>query len=430
MLIKHITADAVDQTITLQWWIQNIRTSGKIAFVELRDGTGYIQCVIEKKVLGEEDFDTLTACGIESALELTGTVSKHPKYDEYELQVSGFSIISQTNDYPLGTKDDHGVEFLFDNRHLHLRSKKQWAIQKIRDTIIHATYDRMRNHDYTKIDSPIFTPTCAEDSTELYQVEHTNGEQMFLSQTGQMYIEAAIAGHRNVYDFGPVFRAEKSKTRRHLNELRMMDAETAFCDNTQNMDLQEDLMKYVISQVLTQNTQELALIDRDTSKLEACLQTAWPRKTHADVVSELQALGSDIQAGEDLGGDDEEMLMNTYETPIFVTNFPLEIKAFYMPEDPAHPGTAKCSDLLAPEGYGEVFGGSERIGDYETLKQKIIDQWYDLADYQWYLDTRKYGGVTTSGFGFGLERLVRWICGLHHIRETIPFPRYHNRITP
>lgn len=245
-----------------------------------------------------------------------------------------------------------------------------------------------------------------------------------------MYIEAAIAGHGRVYDFGPVFRAEKSKTRRHLNELWMMDAETAFCDNDQNMDIQEALIKYVISQVLATRKEELTILTRDIEALTRCVESERPRITHAEIVKQLQAMGSDIQDGEDLGGDDEEMLMNHYQTPIFVTNFPLAIKAFYMPEDPAYPGTAKCSDLLAPQGFGEVIGGSERIGDAATLQARIEAQGYDLADYQWYLDTRTYGGVTTSGFGFGLERLVRWICDLHHIREAIPFPRYHNRITP
>jgi len=429
MLIKHIWSDQVWQEAQLQWWIAHIRVSGKIAFVNLRDGTGYMQCVIVKEEVGEEQFDALKDCGIESAISLTWEISKHPKKEEYELQVKNIEILSVAKDYPLGTKE-HGVEFLFDQRHLYLRSKSQRAIQRVRDTIIHATYDWMRDHDYIKIDSPIFTSTCAEDSTELYKTEHTNGETMYLSQTGQMYIEAAIAGHRNVYDFGPVFRAEKSKTRRHLNELWMMDAETAFADNDQNMDIQESMVKFIVSEVLRLNTPELELLERDIEQLQKTVSEPFARKLHADVVTELQAMWSDIKDGEDLGADDEEILMNKYDVPIFVTNYPVDIKAFYMPEDPNHPGTARCSDLLAPGGHGEVIGGSERIADYETLKQKVIDQWYNLADYQWYLDIRKYGGVTTSGFGFGLERLVRWICDLHHIRETIPFPRYHNRITP
>lgn len=429
MLIKDISADHVDQVVELQWWIDQTRSSWKIAFIVLRDGTGYIQCIVEKKVVWDELFDQLTGCGIESALELSGTISKHPKKEEYELQVAWATIISVSKEYPLGQKE-HGVEFLYDNRHLHLRTKRQRAIQRVRDTIIHATYDWMRNNNYTKIDSPVFTPTCAEDSTELYAVEHTNGEQMFLSQTGQMYIEAAIAGHRNVYDFWPVFRAEKSKTRRHLNELWMMDAETAFCDNEQNMDIQESLVKFMIGEVLRVRWPELEILERDTALLQSWIDAEIPRITHAEVVKQLQAMWSDIKDGEDLGWDDEEMLMNHYKTPIFVTNFPLEIKAFYMPEDPAHPWTAKCSDFLAPEGFGEVIGWSERLGDYDELLARIKKHWYDIEDYQRYLDIRKYGGVTTSWFWFGLERLVRWMCGLHHIRESIPFPRYHNRITP
>ncbi len=429
MLISHIQQTDVGQSIDLQGWIAQIRSSGKIAFILLRDGTGYLQCVIELGSVGDEVFNQLICCGIESAVALSGVVSLHPKSGAFELQVKNVQVISQAKDWPLGQKDDHGVEFLFDNRHLHLRAQSQWAILRIRDTLIHATYDWMRAHHFTKIDAPIFTPTCAEDSTELYEVTHTNGEKMFLSQTGQMYIEAAIAAHRNVYDFGPVFRAEKSKTRRHLNELWMMDAEMAFCDFRGNMEIQEQLIYFMIQEILKKNRNELTMLGRDISKLEA-ITLPFPRMTHAEVVKKLQELWSDIKDGEDLWADDEELLMNTFDQPLFVTNFPLAIKAFYMPEDPDHPGTAKCSDLLAPEGYGEVIGGSEREGNYEILKQKIIDRGYDLQEYARYLDIRKYGGVTTSGFGFGLERLVRWLCGLHHIRETIPFPRYHNRITP
>lgn len=430
MLIQDITKDHIDQSVNFQWRIDQKRWSGKIQFVVIRDGTGYLETVVELTAAGDETFASVKDCGIESVVEFTGTLKAHFKKEgAFELQVTSAKILNVAKDYPLGQKD-HGVEFLFDNRHLHLRSQSQWAIQRVRDTIIHATYDWMRDHIYTKIDSPIFTPTCAEDSTELYEVTHTNGEQMFLSQTGQMYIEAAIAGHRNVYDFWPVFRAEKSKTRRHLNELWMMDAETAFCDNNQNMDIQASLIKFIVSEVLRLRASELKILWRDVEKLAKTASEPFPRRPHADVVKELQKLWSDIKDGEDLGADDEQLLMDQYDVPLFVTNFPLEIKAFYMPEDPEHPGTAKCADLLAPEWHGEVIGGSEREFDYEILKQKIIDHGYDLEEYQWYLDIRKYGWVQTSGFGFGLERLVRWICDLHHIREAIPFPRYHNRITP
>lgn len=427
-LIKKIDAGFVWKKVELTGWIVHIRFSGKIGFVEFRDGTGFIQCIVEEKNVWENNFDNLKNCGIESAIKVVGTVSKHPKKDEFEIQTESVEIISLAKDYPFGQKE-HGVEFLFDNRHLYLRSKSQWAIQRIRDEIIHATYDWMKNNDYTKIDSPIFTSTCAEDSTSLYETEHTNGEKMYLNQTGQMYIEAAIAWHRNVYDFGPVFRAERSKTRRHLNELWMMDAETAFCDHEMNMEIQEDLICFIVEQVLKNKKAELEIIERDIEKLEK-VQKPFLRKKHCDVIKELQEMWSDIKDGEDLWADDEALLTNKYEKPIFVTNYPLEIKAFYMPEDPENPGTAKCSDLLAPEWYWEVIWGSERIWDYEILKQKILDHGYDLKDYDWYLDIRKYWWVTTSWFWFGLERLVMWICGLQHIREAIPFPRYHNRITP
>jgi len=428
MLVKKINADHTDQEVDFQGWIVHLRVSGKIAFLELRDGSGTIQCIVEEKIVGNEKFEEIKSCGIETSLSITGIISKHPKKDEFELQTKNFEIITKTKNYPIGQKE-HGVDFLFDHRHLHLRSPRQIAIQKVRNTIIYATYDRMRDNDFTKIDAPIFTPTCAEDSSDLYEVEHTNGEKMFLSQSGQLYIEAAIQWHRQVFDFWPCFRAEKSKTRRHLNELWMMDAEMAFVGINGSINIQENLTYYIIQQVLKLNRKDLEIIGRDISKLEL-IKSKFLRKTHAEVVKELQEMGSDIKDWEDLGADDETMLMNKYDQPMFVTNYPKEIKAFYMPEDPEHPGTVKCADLLAPEGYGEVIGGSERLFDYDILKKKIIDNWYDLADYQRYLDLRKYGGVQSSGFGFWLERLVTWLCGLPHIRESIPFPRYANRITP
>ncbi len=290
MLISHITSQDVGKEVTLQGWIAHSRSSGKIAFVELRDGSGYIQCIIEPGKIGDEAFAEITACGIESAISVTATIAKHPKKEEYELHVTAIKVLSAAKDYPLGQKDDHGVEFLFDMRHLYLRAKSQWAIQRVRDTIIHATYDRMRANDYTKIDSPIFTPTCAEDSTSLYETTHTNDEKMYLTQTGQMYIEAAIAGHRNVYDFGPVFRAERSKTRRHLNELWMMDAETAFCDNDQNMNIQESLIKFIVGEVVRLRTPELHMLERNIENLQKTFDQPFLRKTHAEVVIELQSM--------------------------------------------------------------------------------------------------------------------------------------------
>lgn len=430
MLIKYIDSSYVWKQVDLKWRAAHIRASWKIAFVELRDWSGFIQCIIEKNNIWEENFDEIKSCGMESVFEIYWEVSKHPKKDEYEIQVKEIKILQKTNNFPLWSKDDHWVEFLFDNRHLHLRSKKQRAIQRVRDTIIHSTYDRFRKNDYTKIDAPIFTPNACEWTTTLYEVEHTNWEKMYLSQSGQLYIEAAIQWHGRVYDFGPCFRAERTKTRRHLNELWMMDAETAFCDNDQNMKIQEELVYFIIQEVLRLNRKELEIIWRDISKLEN-IKIPFERKTHAEVVKELQAMWSDIWDRDDLWWDDEEMLMNKYDQPIFITNYPKEAKAFYMPEDENLPGTVRCSDMLAPEGYGEVIWGSERIWDYEILKKKIEeDPELNLEDWSRYLDLRKYGWVTTSGFGYWLERMVRWLCGLHHIRECIPFPRYHNRITP
>lgn len=429
-LISHIDSTQVGQQITLQGWIQTIRSSGKLCFLELRDGSGYIQCVAEINSLGEDKFKELESCGIESSLQITGTVSKHPKKEEFELQVSDYHIYTKTNDYILGTKDDHGPEFLFDNRHLYLRSKSQIAIQKIRNTIIYATYDWMRDNGFTKIDAPIFTPNAAEWTTELYEVEHVNGEKMYLSQTGQLYIEAAMFGVGRVFDFGPVFRAEKSKTRRHLNEFWMMDAEIPFIQQEENMQIQEDLLKYLITKVLEINGKEFAVLARDTKPLEDIVNKPWLRMTHQEFVTDLQAKGFDVQQGDDIGSDTEMQYMEMVDTPIFLTHFPMGIKAFYTKEDPNMPGYALCSDLLAPEGCGEIVGSSTRDDDYNVLLQKIKDHGLDPATFEWYLDLRKYGSVPHAGFGYGLERLVRWFCGLHHIRETIPFPRYANRITP
>lgn len=429
-LVSHITADNVWNSLTIQGRIQTIRSSGKLCFIELRDGSGYIQCVAEINSLGDSSFKTLEWLGIESSLSLTGTVSKHPKKDEYELQVSAYEVIWPAKDYPLGTKDDHGPEFLFDNRHLYLRSKSQIAIQKIRHTIIKATYDWMSDHGFTKIDAPIFTPNACEGTTELYSVEHVNGETMYLSQSGQLYIEAAMYGVGRCFDFGPVFRAEHSKTRRHLNEFWMMDAEMPFVQQEENMQIQEDLLKYIITQVLTKHIQEFVILGRDIAPLQAIVNKPRPRMTHVEFVDDLIAKGFDVKQGDDIWSDIEMQYMAMVDTPIFLTHFPMGIKAFYTKEDPNMPWYALCSDLLAPEWCGEVIGSSTRDDDYEVLLSKIKAHGLDPAVFDRYLDLRKYGSVPHAGFGYGLERLVRRFCGLHHIRETIPFPRYVNRIRP
>lgn len=335
-LISHITSSLVDTEITLFGWVQNIRSSGKVAFVELRDGSGYIQCVAEPQYLGDT-FEEFAALGQESSLSITGIVSKHPKKDEYELQVRSFHIFGLAKDYPLGTKDDHGPEFLFDNRHLYLRSKSQVAIQRVRDTIIFATYQWMKDNGFTKIDAPIFTPNAAEGTTELYEVEHVNGETMYLSQTGQLYIEAAMYGVGRVFDFGPVFRAEKSKTRRHLNEFWMMDAEMPFVQQEENMQIQEDMLKYIIRQVIEKNAKDLTLLGRDATPLQSILDKPWIRMTHAQWVDDLIAKGFEVKQGDDVGSDIEMQYMEMVDTPIFVTHFPMGIKAFYTKEDPNMP---------------------------------------------------------------------------------------------
>lgn len=429
-LISHLTLDSVGQSVTINGWIQNTRSSGKLCFIELRDGSGYIQCVSEINTLGEDNFKTLESLGIESSLSVTGIVSKHPKKDEFELQVSEYKIFGKSQDYPLGTKADHGPEFLFDHRHLYLRSKSQVAIQRVRDTIIHATYDWMRDHGFTKIDAPIFTPNACEGTTDLYSVEHVNGETMYLSQSGQLYIEAAMYGVGRVFDFGPVFRAENSQTRRHLNEFWMMDAEIPFIQQEENMQIQEELLKYIITKVLEKNNKDLATLERDISPLEHIVSVPWKRMTHVEFVEDLIAKGFDVQQGDDIGSDIEMQYMAMVDTPIFLTHFPMGIKAFYTKEDPNMPWYALCADLLAPEWCGEVIGSSTRDDDYDILLQKIKDHDLDPTIFEWYLDLRKYGTVPHAGFGYGLERLVRWFCGLHHIRETIPFPRYANRIRP
>jgi asparaginyl-tRNA synthetase len=429
-LISTIDANSINQELTICGWIQHIRSSWKLCFIEIRDWSGYIQCIGTINTLGEEKIKILESLGIESSLSITGTISKHPKKDEYELQISDYHIFGYAKDYPLGTKDDHGPEFLFDHRHLYLRSKSQIAIQRVRDTIIHATYDRMRDHWFTKIDAPIFTPNACEGTTELYEVKHVNGEIMYLSQSGQLYIEAAMYGVGRCFDFGPVFRAEHSKTRRHLNEFWMMDAEIPFVQQEENMQIQEDLLKYIITEVLKKNAIDFITLERDVSILENIVNKPRPRITHNEFVSDLIAKGFDVKQGDDIGSDIEMQYMEMIDMPIFITHFPLHIKAFYTKEDPQMPGYALCSDLLAPEWCGEVIWSSTRDDDYDTLLNKINQHKLDPSIFDWYLDLRKYGTVPHAWFGYWLERLVRWFCGLHHIRETIPFPRYANRIKP
>lgn len=422
--------DHVGKEATIQGWMFNKRGNGKLYFLQLRDGSGMTQGVVETAKVDAKTAENAEKLTMESSLKVTGLVTKHPKLeDTYELQVTNIEIVHlNEHEYPI-SKKDHGIDFLLDNRHLWLRSAKQTSIQRVRNTIINAIYEYLNNEGYTKIDSPILTPNACEGTTELFEMDYFDMGKAYLSQSGQLYIEAAIFGLGKVFDFGPVFRAEKSKTRRHLTEFWMLDVETAFAEHEDNMKIEEGLMTHIVKSVLAKNMNDLVILERDVEPLKK-IEGPFIRKTHEEVVKELQEMGSDIQAGDDLGGDDETLLTKKYDKPIFVEKYPAAVKAFYMKRDPKDPTRALCVDLLAPEGYGEIIGGSQREDDYDTLLQRIKEHKLPLEAFQWYLDLRKYGSVPHSGFGLGLERVVAWICGLEHIRSTIPFPRTIYRLTP
>lgn len=426
ILLKDIS-EYVGQSVTLQGWIYNFRSSGKIAFLQFRDGTGMIQAVAVKNDIGEDNWQKILDMTQESSVALTGKVKEDERAPSgYEIELESIDVIQVAQEYPI-SKKEHGPDFLLENRHLWIRSSRQWAILRIRDEIISAIQDYFKENGFVKIDTPIITPNAAEGTTELFEFDYF-GEPAYLAQTGQLYSEAAIMSFGRVYDFGPVFRAEKSKTRRHLIEFWMMDAEMAFVEHEGNMKIQEELVQYIVKRILDTRKQELQILERDTKPLEAALKP-FIRKNYKDVIDELQKLGSDIKEGDDLGADDETKLTEKYEQPIFVEKYPAAVKAFYMKRD----GDSEFvlnNDLLAPEGYGEIIGGSQREDDYETLKKRIEEEGLPLKDFEWYLDLRKYGSVPHSGFGIGLERTVAWICGIKHVRETIPFPRLLNRMRP
>ncbi len=419
-----------DQETTLKGWIYNFRSSGSIMFLQLRDGTGFVQGILNKKDVSEKKWEEAQKIVLETSIELTGTVTEHPKHaGEFELQVKDFKIYQiPVEEYPI-SKKEHGPEFLLDKRHLWLRSGRQWAIQKVRDTLIRACYEWMHQNDFVKLDSPILTPAACEGTTTLFGVEYFDLGKAYLSQSGQLYLEAAIASLGRVFDFGPVFRAEKSKTRRHLTEFWMMDAEAAFVEHEENLKIQEELISFMVQKVLTENQEELKILERDQKPLEN-IKPPFYRITHLEAVKKLREKGSDIGEMDDLGADDETILTKLYDKPIFVEKYPAEVKAFYMKRDPQNSKYCLNADLLAPEGYGEIIGGSQREDNYEELVKRIKEHNLPMEAFDWYLDLRKFGSVPHSGFGFGLERIVAWVCGLQHIRETIPFPRMINRITP
>ncbi|MCH4825155.1 asparagine--tRNA ligase [Planococcus halocryophilus] len=417
------------ETIKLGAWIANKRSSGKIAFLQLRDGSGFVQGVVVKAEVGDDLFATAKGLTQETSVYITGEV----KEDErsafgYELAVTGIEVIHEAKDFPI-TPKEHGTEFLMDNRHLWLRSRKQHAIMKIRNEIIRSTYEFFNDNGFVKVDPPILTGSSPEGTSELFATKYFD-EDAYLSQSGQLYMEAAAMALGKVFSFGPTFRAEKSKTRRHLIEFWMIEPEMAFIEHAESLEVQEQYVSYIVQSVLKNCKLELERLDRDVSKLEK-IKAPFPRVSYDDAIKWLNDNGfDDIKWGEDFGAPHETALAESYDMPIFITHYPIGIKPFYMQPHPERDDVVLCADMIAPEGYGEIIGGSERIHDYELMKQRIQEHNLDEDAYAWYLDLSKYGSVPHSGFGLGLERTVAWISGVEHIRESIPFPRLLNRLYP
>ncbi|WP_028125772.1 asparagine--tRNA ligase [Eremococcus coleocola] len=420
----------LDQEVVVNAWVTNKRSSGKIAFLQLRDGSAYFQAVILKNQVAPELFEQVKHIGQESSLKLRGTVQASDRSAlGYELLVSDFEIIGHSEDYPI-TPKEHGTDFLMDHRHLWLRSSRQHAILQIRNEIIRATYQFMAENEFIKVDPPILTGSAPEGTTELFHTKYFE-EDAYLSQSGQLYMEAAAMAFGKVFSFGPTFRAEKSKTRRHLIEFWMMEPEMAFVEHEESLQVQEKYVAYLVRNVIEHCQLALKTLERDIEQLEKYTQLPYPRISYTDAISLLKKNGfEDIEWGDDFGSPHETFIANQYEKPVFILNYPKGIKPFYMKINPEDPRTVLCADLIAPEGYGEIIGGSEREVDYETLAENIEKFGLDLDTYAWYLDLRKYGTVPHSGFGIGLERTVAWLSGIEHIRETAPFPRLLNRIYP
>lgn len=428
ILVKDI-ANHLGTEVRLKGWVRNIRHSGKLLFIIFRDGSAEVQAVAFKPELGEEIFEGAKRLTLESSLIITGIPKEHQKKaGEYELAVTGIQIVQIADEYPI-SKKEHGPDFLLSNRHLWIRSPKQWAILRIRHTVYFAICEYLNDNNFFRFDSPILTPNACEGTTTLFELEYFDEGMAYLSQSGQLYLETGIMSLGRVYDFGPVFRAERSKTRKHLTEFWMMDAEAAYVEHDENMDIQEGLIRHVIRKVLATCDKELDILERDKELLKAA-DAPFKRMTHFEAIEYLRSQGSEIDHDSDLGATDEVLLTEGSAVPVFIEKWPKNIKAFYMRRAPEDENLVLGSDLIAPEGFGEIIGGSERETDYEALLARMKEEKMDLDAYQWFLDLRKYGSVPHSGFGIGLERLVTWMSGTHHIRETIPFPRMIYRIYP
>lgn len=427
---QHLGAE-----VTLKGWLYNKRSSGKLGFLEIRDGSGLIQGIVSKKEVDEQTWENSEKATQESSLIVTGVPREHPKKPGvYELDVKTLTLLHQAQEYPI-TPKEHGVEFLMDHRHLWLRSRRQHAILRVRHTIIKAVRDFFDNNGFTLCDTPIFTPAACEGTTTLFEVGYFDDEKAYLSQSGQLYNEATAAAFGKVYCFGPTFRAEKSKTRRHLTEFWMVEPEVAYAKLNDVMELAENFMSYVVGRVLETRQEELKILERDTSKLEKVIPP-FPRLQYDDAAKMLHEafdagkLENRFEYGSDLGSPDETYISSQYDKPVMVHRYPAAIKAFYMEPDPERPDLALCVDVLAPEGYGEVIGGGERASSLDYLLKQIAAHGLPEEAFDWYLDLRKYGTFPHGGFGMGIERCVAWVCGLEHVRETIPFPRMLYRLKP
>jgi asparaginyl-tRNA synthetase len=422
----------VGETVVIPGWLYNMRRSGKIAFPILRDGTGLLQCVAVKSELSEELFETIRNLTQESSIIVTGQVRAEERAQGgFELDVKDLHVVQRVKEedpYPI-TPKEHGIDFLMDKRHLWLRSKRQHAVLRVRHEVIKAVRDYFDSHGFTLVDTPIFTPAACEGTTTLFEVDYFEDEKVYLTQSGQLYNEANAMAFGKVYCFGPTFRAEKSKTRRHLTEFWMVEPEMAYADLDDVKRVAEELVVFIVDRVLNNRHAELKALERDVSKLES-VKGPFPRITYDEAVAKLKAKGSEIQWGGDFGNTDETLIAEEFDRPILIDRYPSEIKAFYFQPDPQRPEVALGVDMIAPEGYGEIIGGGQRIHDAELLMQRIKDHDLPPEAFDWYIDLRKYGSVPHGGFGMGIERTVAWMCGLEHIRETSPYPRMLYRTRP
>jgi asparaginyl-tRNA synthetase len=425
--INELPAHA-GETVTVNGWLYNKRTSGKLQFPIIRDGSGYLQCVVFKKEVSEETWKAVEEVTQESTVRVTGTVRAEQRAPGgVEMGVEAFDVVDLTQDYPI-TPKEHGTAFLMDLRHLWLRSKNQHAILRIRNEVEKSVRDFFYDRDFVLIDSPILTANAAEGTSTLFETDYF-GDKAYLSQSGQLYLEPAAAAFGRVYCFGPTFRAEKSKTRRHLTEFWMVEPEVAFLELEGLQQLAEEFVEYIVARAVERCAEELKTLERDVSKLEN-VKRPFPRITYREAIELLKTKGMNVNFGDDFGGDEETVIANSFDRPVMISRYPTAIKAFYMQPDPQDPDVVLGLDMIAPEGYGEIIGGSQRIHDHDLLLARIRQHNLPVDKFQWYLDVRKYGTFPHSGFGMGIERVVAWISGVPHLRETIPYPRMLNRIYP